>query len=667
MPSVTGLWPVAGWLEREVYDMYGVPFSGNDDLRRILTDYGFEGFPQRKDFPLTGHVEMRYSEAEKRVVYEPVELPQDFRSFDFLMPWEGPEYRLPGDEKATAEAAGAPSPAPAPDAPSAVNPSTPTNVPKTTDGPAETGAGKPADLQAKKEARKPRAAKADRGSDQAGGVARTRGRRAAAVRARVEPRHDRHPHRSPARSDGTGARPKKPRASRSASAAIAEGQDLGHARDPGDEAIGNYTINFGPQHPAAHGVLRLILELDGEIVERVDPHIGLLHRGTEKLIEYKTYAQALPYFDRLDYCSPMCMEHSFVLAIEKLMGLEIPLRAQYIRVLMAELTRIKNHMLNLGSHIMDVGAMTPNLWLFEVREDLMQFYERVSGARMHANYFRVGGVREDIPEKVLVDIGEFLDHRLQLFEDAISLVADNRIFKQRNVDIGKVGRDDAIAWGFSGPMIRASGIPWDIRRSQPYEVYDRMDFEIPVGTNGDCYDRFLVRVEEVRQSLRRSCASASRRCRPARSAPKARCFRRARSEMKTSMEALIHHFKLYTEGYHVPAGEVYVATESPKGEFGVYLAADGTNRPYRCKIRPTGFSPPPGDGLHDEGPHARRHHRRAERDRRRVRGGGPVIDVAIVASVLGSWRLLRAQPLWARKLYWFATIPLFLVWGWFIL
>src|SRR5687767_3950544 len=357
----------------------------------------------------------------------------------------------------------------------------------------------------------------------------------------------------------------------------------------GDETLSNYTINFGPQHPAAHGVLRLILELDGEIVERVDPHIGLLHRGTEKLIEYKTYAQALPYFDRLDYCSPMCMEHSFVLAIEKLMGLEVPIRAQYIRVLMAELTRIKNHMLNLGSHIMDVGAMTPNLWLFEVREDLMQLYEAVSGARMHANYFRVGGVHGDIPPKVLNDIGDFLDKRVRIFEDAISLVADNRIFKQRYVDIGKVSRDDAIAWGFSGPMIRAAGVPWDIRRSQPYEVYDRMEFDIPVGTNSDCYDRFMVRVEEVRQS-----AKIMRQClKEMPSGPigaSSKVFPPSRAEMKTSMEALIHHFKLYTEGYHVPAGEVYVATESPKGEFGVYLVADGTNRPYRCKIRPTGFS-----------------------------------------------------------------------------
>ncbi|HYD23293.1 MAG TPA: NADH-quinone oxidoreductase subunit D [Croceibacterium sp.] len=359
----------------------------------------------------------------------------------------------------------------------------------------------------------------------------------------------------------------------------------------GDEVISNYTINFGPQHPAAHGVLRLVMELDGEIIERIDPHVGLLHRGTEKLIEYKTYLQALPYFDRLDYCSPLCMEHSYVLAVEKLLNLEVPLRAQYLRVLMAELTRIKNHMLNLGSHVMDVGAMTPNLWLFELREDCMNFYERVSGARMHAAWFRPGGVHEDVPLKVLSDIGDWVDTRLpRLFEDAISLVADNRIFKQRNVDIAKVGRDDAIAWGFSGPMIRAAGVPWDLRKSQPYDVYERMDFEIPVGTNSDCYDRFMVRVEEVRQSARiiKQClaempegpvASDDRKVVP----PK-------RAEMKQSMEALIHHFKLYTEGFHVPAGEVYVATESPKGEFGVYLVSDGSNKPYRCKIRPTAFS-----------------------------------------------------------------------------
>jgi len=367
----------------------------------------------------------------------------------------------------------------------------------------------------------------------------------------------------------------------------------GGLKDPstGDTAIANYTINFGPQHPAAHGVLRMVMELDGEIIERIDPHVGLLHRGTEKLIEYKTYLQALPYFDRLDYCSPLGMEYSFVLAIEKLLDLEVPLRAQYLRVFFAELTRICNHMLNLGSHVMDVGAMTPNLWLFELREDCLNFFERASGARMHSNYYRPGGVRQDVPLKLLTDIADWLDKRVPvLFEDAISLVAENRIFKQRNVDIAVVSREDALRWGFSGPMIRAAGLPWDLRKSQPYDVYDRIDFDVPVGTKGDCYDRFMVRVEEVRQSVRimRQCLqdmpegpvlTPDRKVAPPR-----------RSEMKRSMEALIHHFKLYTEGFHVPAGEVYVATESPKGEFGVYLVSDGTNKPYRCKIRPTAFS-----------------------------------------------------------------------------
>ncbi len=359
----------------------------------------------------------------------------------------------------------------------------------------------------------------------------------------------------------------------------------------GDDVITNYTINFGPQHPAAHGVLRMVMELDGEIIERIDPHVGLLHRGTEKLIEHKTYLQALPYFDRLDYCSPLAMEHSYVLAVEKLLNIEVPLRAQYLRVLFAELTRICNHMLNLGSHVMDVGAMTPNLWMFEVREDCLNFFERASGARMHAAWFRPGGVHQDVPLKLLADIADWIDTRLHpLFNDAMSLVVDNRIFKQRNVDIGVVSKEDALRWGFSGPMIRGSGIAWDLRKSQPYDVYDRMDFAVPVGTSGDCYDRFMVRVEEVRQSARiiQQCiaqmpegpvASTDRKIVP----PK-------RAEMKQSMEALIHHFKLYTEGFHVPAGEVYVATESPKGEFGVYLVSDGTNKPYRCKIRPTAFS-----------------------------------------------------------------------------
>jgi NADH-quinone oxidoreductase subunit D len=359
----------------------------------------------------------------------------------------------------------------------------------------------------------------------------------------------------------------------------------------GDDIITNYTINFGPQHPAAHGVLRMVTELDGEIVERIDPHIGLLHRGTEKLIEYKTYLQALPYFDRLDYCSPLGMEHSYVLAVEKLLNVAVPERAQWLRVLFAELTRICNHMLNLGSHVMDVGAMTPNLWLFEIREDCLGFFERASGARMHSAWFRPGGVHQDVPQKLLDDIAIWLDHRLpELFEDAMSLVVDNRIFKQRNVDIAIVNKADALRWGFSGPMIRGSGIAWDIRKSQPYDAYAQVDFDIPGGTRGDCYDRFMVRVEEVRQSARimKQCLermpagpvlTEDRKVAP----PK-------RAEMKGSMESLIHHFKLYTEGFHVPAGEVYVATESPKGEFGVYLVSDGSNKPYRCKIRPTAFS-----------------------------------------------------------------------------
>jgi len=371
--------------------------------------------------------------------------------------------------------------------------------------------------------------------------------------------------------------------------------EMDHLADDTDPTVGdleiqNFTINFGPQHPAAHGVLRMVMELDGEIVERVDPHIGLLHRGTEKLIVHKTYLQALPYFDRLDYCSPLAMEYSYVLAIEKLLDLEVPLRGQYLRVLFAELTRICNHMLNLGAHVMDVGAMTPNIWVFEIREQCLEFFERASGARMHSAWFRPGGVHQDVPLKLLTDIADWLDEFPTLFEDAMSLVVGNRIFKQRNVNIATVSKDDAVRWGFSGPVLRGSGVAWDLRKSQPYDVYDRMDFDVPVGTSGDCYDRFMVRVEEVRQSARimRQClnempdgpvASNDRKIVP----PK-------RAEMKQSMEALIHHFKLYTEGFHVPAGEVYVATESPKGEVGVYLVSDGTNKPYRCKIRPTAFS-----------------------------------------------------------------------------
>ncbi len=364
---------------------------------------------------------------------------------------------------------------------------------------------------------------------------------------------------------------------------------IAHGADEGI-AIQNYMINFGPQHPAAHGVLRLVLEMDGEVIERVDPHIGLLHRGTEKLCEYKTYLQALPYMDRLDYVSPMCMEHSYVLAVEKLIGLEVPIRGQYIRVLFAELTRILNHILNVTTHAMDVGAMTPILWLFEEREYLMGFYERVSGARMHAAYFRPGGVHQDLPEGLAEDIWAWTERFPRVLDEMQGLVAENRIFKQRNVDIGIATAEEAIAWGFSGPCIRASGIPWDLRKSQPYDVYDRMDFDVAVGNRGDCYDRFMVRMEEMRESLKivRQCLNEMR------PGPVASLDRKVvppkRGEMKRSMEGLIHHFKLYTEGFHVPAGEAYVATESPKGEFGIYLVSDGGNKPYRCHIRATGFS-----------------------------------------------------------------------------
>ena len=357
-----------------------------------------------------------------------------------------------------------------------------------------------------------------------------------------------------------------------------------------ETSIKPMTMNFGPQHPAAHGVLRMVMEMDGEVVERIDPHIGLLHRGTEKLIEYKTYLQAIPYFDRLDYVSPMCQEHAFVLAIEKLAGVEVPLRGQYIRVLFSEITRILNHLLNVPAYAMDVGAMTPFLWCFEQRELLMGFYERVSGARLHANYFRVGGVHQDMPTGLPEDILAWADAFPRVLEDIEGLLTDNRIFKQRTVDIGIVSADEAIDWGFTGPMLRASGIPWDLRKAQPYDVFDRMEFDVPIGKNGDCYDRYLVRMEEMRQSLRiiRQCLaempngpvlSGDRKFTPP-----------SRGEMKRSMEALIHHFKLYTEGYHVPEGETYTAVEAPKGEFGVYLIADGSNRPYRCKIRAPGFA-----------------------------------------------------------------------------
>ncbi len=354
--------------------------------------------------------------------------------------------------------------------------------------------------------------------------------------------------------------------------------------------VKNLTLNFGPQHPAAHGVLRLVLEMDGEVVERADPHIGLLHRGTEKLIEHKTYLQAVPYFDRLDYVSPMNQEHAFALAVEKLLGCEVPLRAQYIRVLFSELTRILNHILNVTTQALDVGAMTPLLWMFEEREKILEFYERASGARFHSAYFRPGGVHQDIPAGMEEDIRRFAIGYKKILDDVDNLLTENRIFKQRLVDIGTVSAKDAIDWGFTGPMLRGSGVAWDLRKSQPYEVYDKLDFDIPIGKNGDSWDRYLVRMEEMRQSLKiiHQCLDQMQAGPVVTDDPKIAPPKRAL--MKQSMEALINHFKLYTEGYHVPAGETYTAVEAPKGEFGVYLIADGTNRPYRCKIRAPGFA-----------------------------------------------------------------------------
>ncbi len=361
-----------------------------------------------------------------------------------------------------------------------------------------------------------------------------------------------------------------------------------------ETAVRNFTINFGPQHPAAHGVLRLVLELDGEIVDRVDPHIGLLHRGTEKLIEHKTYLQAVPYFDRLDYVAPMNQEHAFCLAVEKLLGITVPKRAQYIRVLYSEIGRLLSHLLNVTTQAMDVGALTPPLWGFEEREKLMVFYERVSGSRMHAAYFRPGGVHQDMPRQLIDDVYAFCDPFLTVVDDLDTLLTGNRIFKQRNVDIGIVKLEDAWNRGFSGVMVRGSGAAWDLRKSQPYECYNEMEFDIPVGKNGDCYDRYLIRMEEMRQSAKimKQCCEKLRSAegRGPVSHDDNKIVPPKRSEMKRSMEALIHHFKLYTEGYHVPAGEAYAAVEAPKGEFGVYLVADGTNKPYKCKIRAPGFA-----------------------------------------------------------------------------
>jgi NADH-quinone oxidoreductase subunit D len=356
--------------------------------------------------------------------------------------------------------------------------------------------------------------------------------------------------------------------------------------------IRNFTINFGPQHPAAHGVLRLVLELDGEVVERVDPHIGLLHRGTEKLIEHKTYLQAIPYFDRLDYVAPMNQEHAFALAVEKLLSIEVPRRGQLIRVLYSEIGRLLSHLLNVTTQAMDVGALTPPLWGFEEREKLMIFYERASGSRMHAAYVRPGGVHKDLPPELIDDIEAFCDPFLQVLDDIEGLLTDNRIFKQRNVDIAIVSLEDAFAWGFSGVMVRGSGAAWDLRKSQPYECYNELNFDIPIGKNGDCYDRYLIRMEEMRQSvsIMQQCCHKLRDQGGPVSTMNQKIVPPKRGEMKRSMEALIHHFKLYTEGYHVPEGEVYTAVEAPKGEFGVYLVSDGTNKPYRCKIRAPGFA-----------------------------------------------------------------------------
>jgi len=361
----------------------------------------------------------------------------------------------------------------------------------------------------------------------------------------------------------------------------------------GEQKIRNFNIDFGPQHPAAHGVLRLVLELDGEIVERCDPHIGLLHRGTEKLMESRTYLQNLPYFDRLDYVAPMNQEHAWCLAIEKLTGTVIPRRASLIRVLFCEIGRVLNHLMNITTQAMDVGALTPPVWGFEEREQLMVFYERACGARLHAAYFRPGGVHQDLPAGLMEDIEAWADQFMTKFMvDIDGLLTENRIFKQRNVDIGVVTEQDILDWGFSGVMARGSGLAWDLRRAQPYECYDEFDFQVPVGTNGDCYDRYLVRMEEMRQSvsiIRQAIAKLRAPEGQGDVMARGKMTPPARGEMKTSMEALIHHFKLYTEGFHVPAGETYACVEAPKGEFGVFLVADGSNKPYRAKIRAPGY------------------------------------------------------------------------------
>ena len=351
-----------------------------------------------------------------------------------------------------------------------------------------------------------------------------------------------------------------------------------------------FTINFGPQHPAAHGVLRLVMDLDGERVERIDPHIGLLHRGTEKLIEHKTYLQSVPYFDRLDYVSPMNQEHAFALAVERMLGIEVPKRGQYIRMLYCEIGRILNHLMNVCTQALDVGALTPITWGFEEREKLMIFYERACGARLHAAYFRPGGVHQDLPQDLLDDIDGFCDHFLTVLDDIEGLLTNSRIFKQRNVDIGIVSQEDVMNWSMSGVMARSAGLAWDLRRSQPYEAYSEMDFAVPIGKNGDCYDRYVMRMDEMRESVKIMHQCVANMPDGPVSSQDGKIVPPKRAEMKQSMEALIHHFKLYTEGYHVPEGEVYAAVEAPKGEFGVYLVGDGSNKPYRCKIRAPGFA-----------------------------------------------------------------------------
>jgi NADH-quinone oxidoreductase subunit D len=349
-------------------------------------------------------------------------------------------------------------------------------------------------------------------------------------------------------------------------------------------------LNFGPQHPAAHGVLRLILELDGEVVEKADPHIGLLHRGTEKLIEHKTYSQAVPYFDRLDYVAPMNQEHAFALAIEKILKIQVPIRAQYIRVLFCEIGRILSHILNITTQALDVGALTPSLWGFEERETLMTFYERVSGSRLHANYFRAGGVHKDLPRGLDNDISDFIKKFPKIIDDLETLLTDNRIFKQRNVDIGVVSKQDALDYSFSGVMLRGSNVAWDLRKSQPYDCYDQMEFKIPVGTNGDCYDRYLCRVEEMRESIKIIDQCLTNMPKGPIKSLDGKISPPPKKILKESMEALIHHFKLFTEGYRVDKDEIYTAVEAPKGEFGVYLISDGSSKPYKCKIRAPGFS-----------------------------------------------------------------------------